>query len=166
MVAIAVNPGFKDFDEELLKRTCKKVGVELFIVPTNIYKVVFEERKEKNPCSLCANLRRGTLNTTAKKLGCNKIALGHNEDDVLENLSTFSPVSYMDRSQMTLIRPLIYVPEKLTKRFIKQNNIEIMPKVCPEDGETSRQYALNLLKQLQINNKQSRANIFGARKET
>ena len=78
MVAIAVNPGFKDFDEELLKRTCKKVDVELFIVPTNIYKVVFEERKEKNPCSLCANLRRGTLNTTAQKLGCNKIALGHN----------------------------------------------------------------------------------------
>ena len=112
------------------------------------------------------------MNTTAKKLRCNKIALGHNEDDVLEtflmnlifsgNLSTFSPVSYMDRSQMTLIRPLIYVPEKLTKKFIKQNNIEIMPKVCPEDGETSRQYALNLLKQLQINNKQSRANIFGA----
>ena len=60
---------------------------------------------------------------------------------------------------MTLIRPLIYVPEKLTKRFVKQNNLEIMPKVCPEDGETSRQYAFNLLKQLQINNKQSRANI-------
>ena len=162
IIAISVNPGFNDFDEELLRRTCKNINVELFIVPTNIYKVVFEERKEKNPCSLCANLRRGTLNTTAKKLGCNKIALGHNEDDVLEtflmnlifsgNLSTFSP----------LIRPLIYVPEKLTKRFIKQNNIEIMPKVCPEDGETSRQYALNLLKQLQINNKQSRANIFGA----
>ena len=78
MVAIAVNPGFKDFDEGLLRRTCKKVDVELFIVPTNIYKVVFEERKEKNPCSLCANLRRGTLNTTAQKLGCNKIALGRN----------------------------------------------------------------------------------------
>ena len=93
--------------------------------------IVFDVRKEKNPCSLCANLRRGILNSVAKEHGCNKIALGHNEDDVLEtfllnmiyagNLSTFAPVSYMDRSNMTLIRPLIYTPEKMTKSFVKKN---------------------------------------------
>lgn len=172
IVAISVNPGFENFDENLLQKICDDAKVELHIVKTNIYKIVFEERKEQNPCSLCANLRRGTLNTTAKKLGCNKIALGHNEEDVLEtflmnliyagNISTFSPVSYMDKSGMTLIRPLIYVPEKLTKRFVKKNNIEIMPKVCPEDGSTTRAETLELLKELQIKNKQTKANIFGA----
>ncbi len=172
IIAISVNPGFENFDENLLQKICDDAKVELHIVKINIYKIVFEERKEQNPCSLCANLRRGTLNTTAKKLGCNKIALGHNEEDVLEtflmnliyagNISTFSPVSYMDKSGMTLIRPLIYVPEKLTKRFVKKNNIEIMPKVCPEDGSTTRAETLELLKELQIKNKQTKANIFGA----
>lgn len=172
LIAISINPGFEEFDEELLKNIAKNVGVELVIVPSNIKQIVFDERNESNPCSLCANLRRGMLNTIAKKNGCNKIALGHNEDDMIEtflmnliyagNISTFSPVSYMDRSNMTLIRPLIYVPEKLTKRFVKMNNIKIMPKVCPMDGTSTREYALKLLKQIEINNRQSRANIVGA----
>lgn len=170
--AITVNPGFEGFDENILKNICSKIGVELIIIKTNIKQIVFDERKEKNPCSLCANLRRGILNTEAKKRGLNKIALGHNEDDALETfimnliyagrLGTFSPVSYMDRSDMTLIRPLIYVPEKLTKSFVKKNNIQIMPKVCKMDGTSKREYALNLLKQLEINNKQTRANMIGA----
>ncbi len=172
LMAISINSGFEGFDEELLNNIAENVGVELIIVPSNIKQIVFEERNENNPCSLCANLRRGMLNTVAKKYGCNKIALGHNEDDMIEtfimnliyagNISTFSPISYMDRSNMTLIRPLIYVPEKLTKRFIKKNNIKIMSKVCPMDGKSSREYALKLLKQIEVNNKQSRANIIGA----
>lgn len=172
VIAMTINPGFEGFDEEILKQICKKIDVELVIIKTNIKQIVFDERKEKNPCSLCANLRRGTLNTEAKKHGCNKIALGHNEDDVLETflmnliyagrIGTFSPISYMDRSEMTLIRPLIYVPEKLTKSFIKKNEIKIMPKVCKMDGTSKREYALNLLKQLEINNKQTRANMIGA----
>ena len=172
LIAISINPGFEGFDEELLNNIAENVGVELVILPSNIKQIVFEERNENNPCSLCANLRRGMLNTVAKKYGCNKIALGHNEDDMIEtfimnliyagNISTFPPISYMDRSNMTLIRPLIYVPEKLTKRFIKKNNIKIMSKVCPMDGKSSREYALKLLKQIEINNKQSRANIIGA----
>lgn len=172
VIAITVNPGFDGFNEEILKKICDDADVELKIIKTNIKQIVFDERKEKNPCSLCANLRRGILNTEAKKLGCNKIALGHNEDDTLETflmnliyagrIGTFSPVSYMDRSEMTLIRPLIYVPEKLTKSFVKRNQIEIMPKVCEMDGTSKREYALNLLKQLEINNKQTRANMMGA----
>lgn len=106
-----------------------KIDVELYVVDSYIKEIVFDIRKEKNPCSLCANLRRGILNTTAIEHGCNKIALGHNEDDVLEtflmnilytgSISTFAPVSYMDRSKMTLIRPLIYISEKQTRSFIK-----------------------------------------------
>lgn len=172
LIVISVNPGFEEFDEELLKKISKDVEVELIIVPSNIKQIVFDERNEKNPCSLCANLRRGILNTTAKKYGCNKIAIGHNEDDMIEtflmnityagNISTFSPVSYMDKSGMTLIRPLIYVPEKLTKRFVKKNNIEVMKKVCPQDGYSTREYAHKLLRELEINNRQARANIVGA----
>lgn len=172
IMAITVNPGFEEFDTKLLDRISDNVGVKLIIVPSDIKQIVFDIRKEKNPCSLCANLRRGILNSTAKEYGCNKIALGHNEDDVLEtfllnmiyagNLSTFAPISYMDRSDMTLIRPLIYTPEKYTKSFIKKNDIEIMPKVCPMDGISKREYALDLLKSFEIQYKHSRANIIGA----
>jgi tRNA(Ile)-lysidine synthetase-like protein len=172
LLAISANPGFEGFNEEIIKKICDNINVEVKIENVSIKQIVFDERKEKNPCSLCANLRRGVLNNAAKKYGCNKIALGHNEDDVLEtflmnmiyagNIGTFSPITYMNRSDMTLIRPLIYVPEKLTKRFIKKYEIEILDKVCPIDGTTKRQFALDLLKQLEKTNKQTRANLMGA----
>lgn len=172
IMAITVNPGFDNFDTELLNKIADDVGVELVIASSDIKTIVFDIRNEKNPCSLCANLRRGILNSVAKEHGCNKIALGHNEDDVLEtfllnmiyagNMSTFAPISYMDRSNMTLIRPLIYTPEKYMKNFIKRNNIEIMPKVCPMDGQSKREYALELLKGIEIQYKHSRSNIIGA----
>ena len=121
---------------------------------------------------MCANLRRGMLNSYAKENGCNKIALGHNEDDVLEtfllnmiyagNLNTFAPVSFMDRSEMTLIRPLIYVEEKITKSFVKKSEIQVMPKVCPMDGTSNREYALKLLKEFESKNKHIRASLIGA----
>ena len=176
IMAITIDPGFDGFDREILKKICSELNVELFIAPGNIKEIIFEDRKEKNPCSLCANLRRGMLNSIAKANGCNKIALGHNEDDVLETfllniiyagaISTFAPVSYMDRSKMTVIRPLIYIEEKYTKRFVKNANIEIMPKVCPMDGATSREYALNLLKEFEQKNKNVRAGIIGAIKRS
>ena len=143
VIAISINPGFEFFNSEFLKNTCEKIGVEYVEEKTHIKEIVFDIRDEKNPCSLCANLRRGILNSTAIREGCNKIALGHNEDDVLEtfflnllyggNINTFPPKSYMDRSEITLIRPLIYAPEKSIKTFVKKNNIEVMPKVCPMD---------------------------------
>lgn len=172
LVAISINPGFEEFDENILKDLCNKNEIKLEIEKTDIKQIVFEERKEKNPCSLCSNIRRGALNSIAKRLGCNKIALGHNEDDVLEtflmnlihagNIGTFRPLSYMDRSKITLIRPLIYVPEKATKSFVKRNQIKIMPKICPMDGISSRENALQLLEQLEQINKNARANIYGA----
>lgn len=143
IIAISINPGFEFFNGKFLKNTCEKIGVEYVEEKTHIKEIVFDIRNEKNPCSLCANLRRGILNSTAIREGCNKIALGHNEDDVLEtfflnllyggNINTFAPKSYMDRSGVTLLRPLIYAPEKSIKTFIKKNNIEVMPKVCPMD---------------------------------
>ncbi len=172
LLAISINPGFDEFDENLLQKNCDKLGVKLIIYKSNIKAIVFDERKEQNPCSLCANLRRGMLNSIAKENGCNKIALGHNEDDVLEtflmnliyagNISTFSPVSYMDKSEITLIRPLIYVAEKYTKSYVKNYEISVMPKVCPMDGNSTREYALKLLRSLEIKNKQTRSNMIGA----
>lgn len=172
LMAITVNPGFDGFDTKVLEKIAEEAKVELVIAPSDIKVIVFDVRKEKNPCSLCANLRRGILNSIAKEHGCNKIALGHNEDDVIETfllnmiyagkLSTLAPLSYMDRSEMTLIRPLIYTPEKYMKSFIKRNNIQIMPKVCPMDGKSKREYALELLRNIEIEYKHSRANIIGA----
>ena len=143
IIVISINPGFEFFNSSFLKKTCDDIGVKYVEEESHIKEIVFDIRNEKNPCSLCANLRRGILNTTAIREGCNKIALGHNEDDVLEtfflnllyggNLNTFAPTSYMDRSKITLIRPLIYAPEKSIKTFIKKNNIEVMPKCCPMD---------------------------------
>ena len=132
IIAISINPGFEHFDIEFLQNICKKLEIPLFVENSNAKEIVFDLRNEKNPCSLCANLRRGAINSIAIRENCNKIALGHNQDDVLEtfllnllyagNIGTFAPVSYMSRSQITLIRPLIYTPEKEIKRFIKKNS--------------------------------------------
>ena len=172
LIAISINPGFKFFNKELLQKTCDNINVPLFIEDTNIKEIVFDVRKEKNPCSLCANFRRGALNSVAIREGCNKIALGHNEDDVLEtfmlnllytgSINTFAPMSYMDRSKMTLIRPLIYAPEKYIKSFVKRNNIEVMKKVCPMDGVSKREDMKKMINDLRIDIPHIRANLYGA----
>ena len=172
IIAISIDPGFEFFNTDLLKKICDNVNVPLFIENSNAKEIVFDIRKEKNPCSLCANLRRGIINSIAIEHGCNKIALGHNEDDVLEtfllnlfytgSIGTFSPVSYMDRTKITLIRPLIYTSEKETRRFVRKNNIEIMPKVCPMDGTSKREDMKKLIIDLSKNIPMIRANLFGA----
>ena len=176
IMAISVNPGFDFFDSDFLKSTCEKLDIKYVEVESHIKEIVFDIRKEKNPCSLCANLRRGILNTTAIENNCNKLALGHNEDDVLEtfllnllytgSISTFAPVSYMDRSGMTLIRPLIYTPEKEIKKFIKRNNISVMPKNCPMDGVSKREDMKKLLIQFSKEIPTVRSNIMGAIKRS
>ena len=125
LVAISINPGFDFFNSQFLRKTCEEIGVSYIEEESHIKEIVFDIRKEKNPCSLCANLRRGILNSTAIRENCNKIALGHNEDDVLEtfflnllyggSINTFAPVSFMARSGITLIRQLIYAPETSIK---------------------------------------------------
>ncbi len=172
LIAISINPGFEFFDTTLLQNLCDNLEIPLFIEKTHTKEIVFDIRKEKNPCSLCANLRRGAINSIAVREGCNKIALGHNQDDVLETfllnlfytgrIGTFSPVSHMDRTGITLIRPLVYTPEKETKRFVKKNNLTVMPKVCPMDGTSKREDMRLMIFSLQKNIPMIRANLFGA----
>ena len=172
LIAISVNPGFEFFNSTFLENICNKIGVEFIQAESHIKEIVFDIRKEKSPCSLCANLRRGILNSTAIEHGCNKLALGHNEDDVLEtfflnilyagNISTFAPVSYMDRSKVTLIRPLIYAPEKEIRKFIKRENITVMQKNCPMDGVSKREDMKELLYKLSLKIPNVRANLMGA----
>ena len=171
IIAISVNPGFEFFDCDFLQKVCDDIGVQLIIENSDIKQIVFDIREEKRPCSLCANIRRGILNSVAVREGCNKIALGHNEDDALEtflmnllltgSFSTFGPTSYMDRSKITVIRPLIYTPEKEIRKFVKRENIKVMPKACPMDGVSKREYMKNLLNDLNKDIPMCRANLLG-----
>ena len=172
IVAVTINPGFDGFNSSMLQNLCKKIDVQFIEEKTHIKEIVFDIRNEKNPCSLCANLRRGILNSVATRENCNKIALGHNEDDVLEtfflnllyggSINTFAPTSYMSRSNITLIRPLIYAPEKYIRNFVKREGIEPMPKVCSMDGYSKREDMKNLILTFQKDIPNIRANIFGA----
>lgn len=172
IIAVSVHPGFKDFDTKILENNCSKLDIPLFIEYSHAKEIIFDIRKEKNPCSLCANIRRGIINSIAIREGCNKIALGHNKDDFIEtfllntlytgNISTFAPVAYMDRSKITLIRPLIYTYEKEMKRFVKKNNITIMSKCCPLDGFSKREDMKKLIYNLQIEIPHIKENLFGA----
>lgn len=176
IIGVTINPGFDNFDTSELAKLCEKNEIKYVVEKTSIKEIVFDVRNEKNPCSLCANLRRGILNSVAIREGCNKIALGHNEDDVLEtfmlnllyggSISTFAPVSFMDRSGITLIRPLIYAPEKYIKSFAKKNELPIMEKVCPMDGISKREDMKNLIYNFQKDIPRVRANLYGAIKRS
>lgn len=155
VVAVTVDMGL-DYDKaELAAITdyCKKINVEYYVEKTQIAEVVFDVKKEKNPCSLCANMRRGALNATAVKLNCNKVALGHHGDDLIETfflsmayegrLSTFSPVTYLQRADVTVIRPMIYLREFQVQSFAK--DLPVLHNPCPANHKTQREYVKNLL---------------------
>ena len=171
LIAISINPGFTNFDEAFLQKVCDNLNIPLFIENNNA-KEIIEVRNEKNPCSLCANLRRGILSSIAIDQKCNKLAIGHNMDDVLEtyllntlytgNISTFSPTTYMDRSNLTVIRPLIYTYEKDIRAFIKRNAITVMEKCCPYDGYTKREDMKKLLVTLRKDIPKVKENLTGA----
>ncbi|MGL4848082.1 MAG: tRNA 2-thiocytidine biosynthesis TtcA family protein [Clostridium sp.] len=156
LIAITLNPG--DVDNSPLHKLCKNLNIEFHEVQTDIAKIVFDIRKEKNPCSLCANLRRGALNDTAQKLGCNKVALGHHKDDAIETLAMsmfyegrincFSPKSYMDKYNITLIRPMVYIDEYMTKKAVRDYNYPVIHNPCPADGKTNRQDIKELIREL------------------
>ncbi|MCX7749811.1 MAG: tRNA 2-thiocytidine(32) synthetase TtcA [Clostridia bacterium] len=174
--AVTLTLGIGEFDLNPVKDLCSKIGVNYTIEETYIGKILFEVRQEKNPCSLCANLRRGALHNVAKRLNCNKVALAHHKDDVIETLlmstfyegrfHTFSPVTYLKRKELYLIRPLIYTEEKDVKSFIKDFNIKTVPSPCPVNGTTTRQVMKELLLGLQKQNRDIKTNIFGAIKRS
>ena len=154
-ITIDMFSGKSDFSK--IANLCKELNVEYHIVNSDIYEIVFNERKESNPCSLCSKLRRGMLNTKAIELGCNKLALGHSSDDVLHTfllslfyegrLSTFLPKLYMDRTGMTVIRPLILTDEKDIKSASK--DLPVTKSNCPADKHTKRELVKDLIKTIQ-----------------
>ncbi len=159
LVAINIDLGLDtDKDEvEATRQYCQSVGVEFVVERTQIYDVILE-RGEKSPCSLCSKMRRGALNGIAKQYGCNKLALGHHADDVLETfflsliyegrISTFMPTSHMDRSNITLIRPFIYVEEKYLSGLARRYNLPIIHNPCPQDKNTKREDIKKLVESL------------------
>ena len=175
-IAVSINPNFDFFDINLIENFCNSLNIPLIIENSHSKEIVFDIRKEKNPCSLCANLRRGILNSIAIRENCNKIALGHNEDDVIEtfilslfyngNIHTFAPKSYMDRSKITVIRPLIYLSEKDIKSFINRNKIAVMNKCCPMDGNSKRENIKEMINDLQKNIPNIKSNLYGAIKRS
>lgn len=170
--AITVSLGFDNFDLSKVQAFCKELGVPYTVYETEIGKIIFDERKESNPCSLCSKMRKGALNDKAKELGCNKIALGHNKDDINETLlmslfyegriHTMSPVTYLERSELTVIRPLIYAPEKDIKYFAKKQGLPVVKSPCPADGVTRRETTKQLIYKLEKEIPMLSNHLFGA----
>ena len=158
LTAICVDVGFDNMEFEKLEDFCSDIQVPLEIVKSDIKKIVFDERKEKNPCSLCSKMKRAALNETALKLGSNKVALGHHRDDFIESfllslfyegrIHTFKPVTYLDRTGVYAIRPMLYAKEKDIIHAVKTQNIPVIKSECPADGFTKREEMKNLLKEL------------------
>ena len=156
LMAITLNPG--EVDNQPLHRLCKEIDVPFYEIQTDISKIVFDIKKEKNPCSLCAKLRRGALNDAAMKLGCTKVALGHHKDDAVETfvmtmfyegrINCFSPKSYMEKFNLSIIRPMVYIDEYMIKRAVKEYNYPIIKNPCIADGHTKRQEVKELIKNL------------------
>jgi len=173
--AITINIGYKEADFSGVARLCEELGVNYTVVDTDIADILFEYRKETNPCSLCARLRKGAFNKKAKELGCNKKAYAHHFDDVIETMllslfyegrfHCFSPVTYLDRSDITLIRPLIYVEEKDIIGFKNAHNLPVVENPCPVDGYTKREYMKQLIKTLNKESPGLKKRLFNAVKE-
>ena len=158
LIAVTVDLGFKNLNLDGIKNFCNKLNVPYSIIKTDIAEIVFNERKESNPCSLCAKMRKGALNYAMEDAGCNKVAYAHHRDDVVETMMlsliyegrihTFSPVTFLDKMKITVIRPLIYMNESEVIGFVNANNIPVVKSPCPADGYTKREYAKNLLNQI------------------
>lgn len=174
--AITVSLGLPGAVYDDIQALCDSIGVPYTVVNTDIGQIIFEERKEKKPCSLCAKMRKGALNTKAEELGCNKVALGHNKDDVVETffmslfyegrINCFAPVSYLDRSKLYSIRPLMYVPEWECRSFVTKSGIDIVKNPCLADGNTKRQETKELLAELSKDYDNLQEKVFGAIKRS
>ncbi len=167
--AIMLDLGFDGFDPTPFIKYCEELNVECIVKKTDIAQVVFNIRKESNPCSLCAKMRRGALNELAKEQGCNKVALGHHCDDAIETffmsllyegrLNCFDAKCYLDRTDITVIRPFIYTDEKDIENFANSKKLPIVKNPCPADGFTKRQYAKDLITMLEKENKDAKQHI-------
>lgn len=172
LIAVTVDMGFPNADFTPIQQLCERLNVPYHIIPTEISHIIFDVRHEKNPCSLCAKMRRGALHNAAKELGCNTVALGHHFDDAVETfmlnlffegrIGCFSPVTHLSRVGLKLIRPMLYMPEKDVRYFASKAALPVIPSPCPADGNTQREEMKKLLRELDRKHNGLRYRIFGA----
>lgn len=175
LTAISVDLGFDGFDLSPVQRICEELAVPYHIVKTDIGKILFDVRQETNPCALCAKMRKGALNKAAKELGCNKVAYGHHMDDIIETMMlsliyegrfySFPPYTYLDRMELSVIRPLMFVPEADVVGFSKKYQLPVCKNPCPADGNTKREYVRQLIAQLNRENPGLKTRLFHAVQE-
>lgn len=174
VVGISVDMGFDDTGDIYapVREFCAEHEIPYHIEKTKIKEIVFEVRKEKNPCSLCAKLRRGALVSCAKELGAGKLALGHHLDDAAETfmltlvnesrIGCYSPVTVYEDTAVTVIRPLIYTREADIRSLVKKENLPVVKSPCPEDGNTDRAEIKNVIRELEINHRGLKKRIITA----
>ena len=172
LMAITVHLGYEEFNLDRIKALCEELEVPLHIVNTDIARIIFKDRKESSPCSLCAKMRKGALNDKAKELGCNKVAYAHHKDDIVETMLlsliyegrfySFSPVTYLDRMDLTVIRPLMYLPEADIIGFMNRYKLPVEKNPCSQDGITRREYVKKLLRDLNLENPGVKNRMFTA----
>lgn len=170
--AVTVDLGFEDFDLTPVANLCREMDIPYKIVKSDIYDILFNVRKESNPCSLCAKMRKCALNQAVKEMGCNKVAYAHHKDDIIETMllslifegrfHSFSPRTYLDRMDLTVIRPLMFVDEVDVIGFMHKYNLPVVKSKCPVDGYTKRQYAKDLIRQLNLDHPGVRERFFHA----
>lgn len=174
IVSITLDPQFNGVpgQYEPIISLCSELDIERHIISTHIGEIIFDVRKESNPCSLCARMRRGALHDAAKEYGCNKIALGHHFNDAVETfimnlfnegrIGCFSPVSYLSRKDLTLIRPMVFAPEKEVRKAAIKNNLNVVKSKCPADGHTNREITKQFISDMDKKYKGFSDRIFGA----
>ncbi len=172
LTAITVDLGFGIQDLDKIKNYCEGFQIPYYAVNTDIGNIIFNDRQETNPCYLFAKMRKGALNTKAKELGCHKIAYAHHKDDIIETMllslifegrfHSFSPKTYLDRMDLTVIRPMMFVNEKDVIGFQHLYQLPVLKNPCPADGHTKREYAKNLLKQLNHEHPGAKERMFRA----
>ena len=170
--AVTVDLGYSECDFSPVAELCRELSVPYQIVQTDIAHILFEERKESNPCSLCAKMRKGALNKAVKEMGCNKVAYAHHTDDIIETITlsmlfegrfySFSPCSYLDRMELTVIRPMMFVDEADVIGFQNKYNLPVITSRCPIDGYTKRQYAKELVAKLNHEHPGAKQRMFTA----
>ncbi|MBQ2782783.1 MAG: tRNA 2-thiocytidine(32) synthetase TtcA [Oscillospiraceae bacterium] len=170
--AITLEMGMPEMDYTPVAQLCEALDVPYTRINVPVYEILFEERKEKNPCSLCAKLRRGSLNTALTERGISKIALGHHYDDAVETLmmnllfegriGCFQPVTFLDRTGVTQIRPLLYCHEEEIQRIANREKLPIVHNTCPIDGHSRRQEVKELLGSMEKTYPDLKQKIFGA----
>ncbi len=172
LCAVTVDLGFDNLKLDKISDLCEDLDVPYHIIHTDIAKIIFEDRRESNPCSLCAKMRKGALNDAMKAIGCNKVAYAHHKDDVVETmmmsliyegrLHTFRPVTYLDRTDITVIRPLVYMNEADVIGFVNKYEVPVVKSPCPADGHTKREYIKNLVQKINLESPGVKGRIFTA----